>query len=246
MAESWGVTRNNGEPATKDLQMRLILVRHGQSPSNVTQLLDTAAPGPGLTDLGAAQAAALPLALAGESIDAIFASSLVRTQLTAGPLARALVLTVHVRSGLREVGAGDLEMRGDATSVERYLRTAFAWPGGDLGRRMPGAESGTEVLARFDHVVAEMAAGGSHTVAVFSHGAVIRVWTAARAHNLDAAFVATHMLANTGVVALDGDLVTGWHATSWTGAVVEPLQRTEPASSLTARRTAPDATPIAR
>jgi probable phosphoglycerate mutase len=213
--------------------MRLILVRHGQSPSNVSQLLDTAAPGPGLTDLGATQAAALPPALADEAIDAMFASSLVRTQRTAEPLARALGLTVHVRSGLR--------------SVERYLRTAFAWPGGDLGRRMPGAESGTEVLTRFDQVVAEMVASGRHTVAVFSHGAVIRVWTAARAHNVDAAFVATHMLANTGVVVLDGDLVTGWHVTSWTGAVVDPVDRTGPASSWTAvSRTAPDATAIAR
>ena len=225
--------------------MRLILVRHGQSPSNVMHLLDSAAPGPGLTDLGAAQAAAFPLVVAGEAIDAIFASNLVRTQLTAGPLARALAMLV--RPGLREVGAGDLEMRGDATAVEQYLRTAFAWPGGDPGRRMPGVESGTEVLARFDQVVAEMATSGNHTVAVFSHGAVIRVWTAARAHNLDAAFAATHLLANTGAVVLDGVLVTGWHAASWTGAVVEPVDRTEPSWCPTAAaRTACDATAIAR
>ena len=32
--------------------MRLILVRHGQTPSNIERLLDTGAPGPGLTELG--------------------------------------------------------------------------------------------------------------------------------------------------------------------------------------------------
>ena len=32
--------------------MRLLLIRHGQTPSNVLGLLDTAVPGPGLTDLG--------------------------------------------------------------------------------------------------------------------------------------------------------------------------------------------------
>ncbi|MCM1975585.1 histidine phosphatase family protein, partial [Streptomyces sp. G1] len=37
--------------------MRLLLVRHGQTPTNVDYLLDTAVPGPGLTELGLAQAA---------------------------------------------------------------------------------------------------------------------------------------------------------------------------------------------
>jgi broad specificity phosphatase PhoE len=202
--------------------MRLILVRHGQSPSNVAHLLDTAAPGPGLTDLGAVQAAVLPLELVDEGVDAIFASSLARAQLTAGPLARVLGLTVHVRPGLREVAAGDLEMRGDALSVKQYLSTVFGWPDGDLGGRIPGGESGAEVLERFDQVVAEVATGG-RTVAVFSHGAMIRVWTAARAHNVDAIFAATHALANAGVVVLEGDLVSGWHVVSWTGAVVEAV-----------------------
>lgn len=201
--------------------MRLILVRHGQSPSNVRHVVDTAVPGPGLTELGAAQAAALPRALAGEVVDAIYASTQARARLTAGPLARALGLTVRVRHGIREVAAGDLEMRDDAASVERYLSTVFAWPAGDLGLRMPGGEDGAEMLARFDQVVAEVAAGGHRTVLFVSHGAAIRVWTAARAHNVDAAFAATHALANTGVVVLEGDPVAGWHVRSWTGAVVD-------------------------
>ena len=199
--------------------MRLILVRHGQSPSNVRHLLDTAVPGPGLTELGVAQAAALPAALAGVEVDAIYASSLARAQLTAAPLARSLGLAVQVRDGLREVGAGDLEMRGDPDSIDRYLAIVFAWPAGDLGLRMPGGEDGTEVLERFDRVVAEIDAGGNGSAVLVSHGAAIRVWCAARAGNVDARFVATHELANTAVVVLQGDPVTGWHVTSWSGAV---------------------------
>lgn len=65
--------------------MRLLLVRHGQTPSNVEFLLDTAVPGPGLTALGERQAAALPEALADEDIEALYVSTLVRTQLTAAP-----------------------------------------------------------------------------------------------------------------------------------------------------------------
>ena len=200
--------------------MRLILVRHGQSPSNVRHLLDTAVPGPGLTALGATQAAALPAALAGVDVDAIYASNLVRAQQTAGPLARALGLPVRVRAGLREIAAGDLEMRADAASAERYLSTVFGWPSGDRDVRMPGGENGTEVLDRFDRVVAEIAASGSRTAVLVSHGAMIRVWAGARAHNLHPQFTATHALENTAMVVLEGDPPSGWQLTRWAGAVI--------------------------
>ena len=74
--------------------MRLMLIRHGQTPSNVLGLLDTNPPGPGLTDLGIRQAAALPATLAGCRIDAIYASNQPRAQLTAQPLAAARGLPV--------------------------------------------------------------------------------------------------------------------------------------------------------
>ncbi|MGV8966172.1 MAG: histidine phosphatase family protein [Cellulomonas sp.] len=198
--------------------MRLILVRHGQTPSNVRHLLDTGEPGASLTDLGRTQAAALPAALGGERIGIVFASSLARAQETAAPLAKALGLPVLVRAGVREVSAGTFEMRGDVASVERYLATVFAWPAGELGRRMPGGEDGREVLTRFDAVVAEAVAATELAAVVVSHGAVIRVWTSSRAHNLDAAFAATHDLVNAGTVILEGDLALGWRAVSWTGA----------------------------
>lgn len=43
--------------------MRLILIRHGQTPSNVEHFLDTAVPGPGLTELGSQQMAGACAAL---------------------------------------------------------------------------------------------------------------------------------------------------------------------------------------
>ncbi|MFF8726407.1 histidine phosphatase family protein [Streptomyces sp. NPDC015171] len=203
--------------------MRLLLVRHGQTPSNLRHLLDTAVPGPGLTPLGEAQAAALPAALAGEDIEALYASTLIRTQLTAAPLAAARGLDVTVRDGIRELAAGDLEMLpGHTPEAERYMRTAFAWATGDTALRMPGGESGEEALGRYDAVVAEAAASGARCVAMVSHGAAIRVWTAARADNVDVAFAAARPLENTGVVILEGSPSDGWKALSWEGAVVEP------------------------
>ncbi|MFF4833736.1 histidine phosphatase family protein [Streptomyces sp. NPDC001315] len=203
--------------------MRLLLVRHGQTPTNVDYLLDTAVPGPGLTALGEQQAARLPEALAGEDIEAVYASTLVRTQLTAAPLAAARGLDVTVRDGIREVSAGDLEMLpGDSEKGELYMRTVFAWAAGDTALRIPGGESGTEVLARYDAVIAEAADTGAGTVAVVSHGAAIRMWAAARAHNVDIPFAAAHRLENTGVVILEGTPTDGWKALTWAGATVTP------------------------
>ncbi|MEU9733467.1 histidine phosphatase family protein [Streptomyces sp. NPDC048002] len=203
--------------------MRLLLVRHGQTPTNLDYLLDTAVPGPGLTALGEAQAAALPEALAHEDIEALYVSTLRRTQLTAAPLAAARGLEPLVRDGIREITAGELEMLpGDSAQGELYMRTAFSWAAGDTGLRMPGGENGEEVLGRFDEVVAEAARSGAGTVVMVSHGAVIRTWTAARADNVDIAFAAGHRLANTGVVVLEGSPADGFKALSWAGASVAP------------------------
>ncbi len=67
--------------------MRLLLIRHGQTPANVHGILDAEVPGPGLTELGQRQAEALPTALADRGIERLFVSSMLRTQLTAAPLA---------------------------------------------------------------------------------------------------------------------------------------------------------------
>lgn len=204
--------------------MRLILIRHGQTPSNVLGLLDTAPPGPGLTDLGFEQAAAIPQALAGERIDAMFASNLTRTQLTAAPLARARGLAVPVRDGIREVAAGDLEMRGDLDAVHAYLAVVGQWLDGRVDVRMPGGagESAVEVLGRFDSVVDEAATAVpvDGTAVLVSHGAAIRIWAAARSDNLPDNFGAVNNLRNTGVVILDGEPGSGWTAVSWTDAAI--------------------------
>lgn len=195
--------------------MRLLLIRHGQTPSNIGHRLDTAEPGAGLSELGRRQAAAIPQALAGEAIGAIYASTLVRSQQTAAPLAEALGLEVATRSGIREIAAGELEMRSDEESIQRYVDVVFSWPA-DLDSRVPGGESGTEVLARYDEVVAEAARSGLGTVAFVSHGAVIRVWVGIRSTNVDSAFAMEHWLMNTAMVALEGSPEDGWTVVQWT------------------------------
>lgn len=200
--------------------MRLLLIRHGQTSSNVLGLLDTAAPGAALTVLGAEQASAIPGALEGHPVDLIAVSTLIRTQLTAGPLAAARGLTPLIRGGIREISAGRSEMSGDLTAVQAYLSVMGRWMDGNLDEVVPGGEGGHAVLGRFDAVVAEIADTGVTSGVLFSHGAVIRVWTALRCRNLSADFGRANRLGNTGIAVLEGDPESGWIAAEWMGTAI--------------------------
>lgn len=209
--------------------MKLTLIRHGQTPSNVAGALDTAPPGPGLTDLGAAQAAAIPDALAPLRIDRLYASNQLRAQLTAEPLANNRDLPVTVLDGLREIAAGDLEMAIDADAIHTYIGTLFRWLEGDLRARMPGGASGAEFLERYDAAIDAIVAHTTDTdpeaqaVAV-SHGAAIRVWSALRCGQESSLAAGRRHMENTGAVTLQRDngiwRVVNWQQSALGGAAV--------------------------
>jgi len=201
--------------------VRLLQIRHGQTPNNVVGALDTAVPGAGLTGLGRAQAQAVPTQLRHEPITAIYATALTRTQLTAGPLARARDLPVQVRMGLEEVPAGGYEMRSDEEAVHGYAATLFAWMSGRLDVATPGGQDGHTFLARYAAAVRSIAErhGPDETVAVVGHGAAIRVFTAV-ATGMDPDRATELRISNTGLGVLEGDPDAGWRLVRWHG---EPL-----------------------
>jgi broad specificity phosphatase PhoE len=197
--------------------MRLLLVRHGQTHSNIGHALDTAYPGAELTDLGHQQAQRLAASLAGEQVDLVAASTLLRAQQTAAPLAEARGLTVLTLEGLREIGAGDLEMLKDQGSIDTYRRVVVSWATGDLDVEMPGGISGHEFLRRFDEAIQAiegladaLSGGATATSVVISHGAAIRTWIAIRCEGVDVADTASRNLVNTGMLIVDGSTSTGW------------------------------------
>ena len=151
--------------------MRLILVRHGQTTSNVDRLLDTGFPGAPLTEHGHGQAASLVDRLSHEHLDAIHSSDLIRAKQT-------------------------------------------AWFNGELDNRMLGGDSGREFLDRFDATIDTLADRGYDSMAVVSHGAAIRVWTASRALNLPFDVV-SQPIDNTTAITLVGDPKSKWTVESW-------------------------------
>ena len=219
-------------------QVRLLLIRHGQTPSNVDGKLDTAMPGAGLTRLGEIQAQAIPEALANEDVAGVYVSRLMRTQLTAAPLAGVRDVEARLQPGLEEISAGDLEMRSDEEARHTYLHTVASWLLGDLSVRMPGGETGEQFLARYDAAVSEVVESGAETALVVSHGAAIRTWVGQRSLDHGSgrwADVALEPLRNTGCIELEltGD---GWRILDWQthpigGAFLEDPTAEDPTGS---------------
>lgn len=207
--------------STYDEVVRLLLIRHAQTPHNVTGALDTAFPGAGLTDLGVRQAGAVPGVLEADAIAGIYASPLVRTQLTAAPLGRARGMEPSVEEGLEEISAGDFELRNDRDAILGYVHTVAAWVEGDLGRTMPGGHDGHDFLGRYEGALRRIAKAhaADDLAVVFSHGAAIRVFTSI-AVGLGTDQAKDLHIANTGASLLEGHPDTGWELRRW---VSDPL-----------------------
>lgn len=194
--------------------MRLVLVRHGQTSANRSGALDTQRPGRPLDATGLEQARGLARrwdGVVGTPPTSVAVSPLTRTRQTAAPLLRRYGVESVVRAGIREIRAGDLEMDTSVGSIMTYGMNVSTWASGVVGTRMPGAETGSEVLARALPVVAEVCAratraGGQDAVAVVvAHGAISRLLAARLADNVTGALVMAHPLGNARTAVLEWD-----------------------------------------
>ena len=223
--------------AWADGSIVLDFVRHGESGDMA--VVNTLVPGPDLTDTGEQQAQALVNAMSGNGIDDIYASTMIRSQETAAPLAEALHLPINVLSGLNEIDAGIFE--GIPVNVgdlplggALYLLAPLAWTLGldfvpQLGSTVdPNGVAFDEnfsgaVQSIYDGTVGTEA--GTVTDAVFSHEGAIAIWTLMNVNNPDFALVLQELLNTgellpyTGQVVLDGS-PGDWTLVSWDGTPV--------------------------
>lgn len=192
--------------------MRLVLIRHGQTPSNIIRALDTAKPGADLDDTGRTQAAAMATNFVrnvGAPPTHIVVSPLARTRQTAAPLEEKFGLTASVEEGIRELIAGDLEMMNSREALQTYLDTAIAWVRGELDVAMPGGEDGWQTRARFGSVISEACSqawdedGDDAVVAVVAHGALCRVIATTLSNDISVGLVATYPMHNASTSVLE-------------------------------------------
>ncbi|MGE3326152.1 MAG: MSMEG_4193 family putative phosphomutase [Acidimicrobiia bacterium] len=164
-------------PRRPEPPTRVVLVRHGQTPTT-GKLLPGRAPGLHLSDTGRRQAEAVAARLAElKTIDAIYASPLERARETAAPAAKARKMRVQIDKSLLECDFGDwtgaelakLYKLPEWTAVQRY----------PSGFRFPNGESFTEMQTRMVSGVANLVErhrGG--TVVCFSHADPIKALVA--------------------------------------------------------------------
>lgn len=194
----------------------LTLVRHAQSAGNASGLIDSSTPGPVLTELGARQAEAVTAALRGKggTYDALYASTMIRTQQTAQPMAAALHEPILVLPGLREIEAGEYEGSPEAEAASTYFRAPLQWLTGDRSARIPGSIDGNEFDARYDGAIQaiyqDTIGDPDPDVIAYSHGAAIMVWVAMNVRGVDVASFAAAPLQNTGYFVIRGNPADGW------------------------------------
>jgi broad specificity phosphatase PhoE len=215
LAASAVLTTAGGPPPPPSII--LTFVRHAESQGNASGMVDTSVPGPALTPHGQEQAEKAADRLRDNHFDGIYASTMVRTQQTAAPLAADLDEQVEVLPGLREIEAGSYEGRPESDAATGYFQAPASWLAGDRNARIPGSIDGIEFNDRFSGAVQQIYDSGEHNPVAFAHGGSIMVWTMMNVRNPDQSLMSRHPLANTATVVLRGNPIAGWTLIDWDG-----------------------------
>ena len=152
---------------------RILLARHGETDWNRQGRWQGHTDRP-LTATGRRQAEALAARLAGERLDALYASDLARARDTAAAVERTVGIEAVLDPDLREVDVGDVAGLDRAEAREQYPGwfprwwegTDEAYPGGE-----PIAQLFHRAVGAFRRIEA---AHPGQTVAVISHSGIIR------------------------------------------------------------------------
>ncbi|MCV7259453.1 histidine phosphatase family protein [Mycobacterium shimoidei] len=227
--------------AWADDPITLDFVRHGES--GEMDVINNEIPGPGLTPTGVEQADAVADALGQDGIDQIFASTMIRSQETAQPLAETLDMwplpSDHILAGLNEIDAGiyagipvyvgDLPLGGALYLLAPALWTLGLYFVPQLGSSdFNGMAFQDRVNDAIQTIYDESVPTGETGVtnAVFSHEGTIAIWALMNVRNpdfglvLNELFTKGELLPYTGIVEVTGNPDDGWTLVSWDGQPV--------------------------
>lgn len=152
----------------------LLLIRHGENEYTRTGRLAGWTPGVRLNEAGRAQAQNVAERLSAVPIQAVYSSPLERARETARPLADQKRLPVQILAGVAEVRYGSWQGRSlKSLGRTRLWRTVQALPS---AMQFPDGETFRAVQVRaVEAVEALVRAHPRHTIAVFSHGDVVKL-----------------------------------------------------------------------
>lgn len=154
---------------------RLILIRHGETDWNAEGRWQGQIDVP-LNEKGREHARRLATELAGEGIQALFASDLSRALETAQPLAEALNLPIQTDARLREINQGDWQGLLVTEIQARYAELFQMRTDNPHSIAPPGGETVPQVQERVVQALDEIIRRHpQETVAIVAHGFVIAV-----------------------------------------------------------------------
>ncbi|HEY5314839.1 MAG TPA: histidine phosphatase family protein [Pirellulales bacterium] len=152
--------------------MILYLIRHGESTFNAEGRIQGQLNSP-LSPLGLRQSQALAAAFAGQKIDAVYSSPLVRAMQTAGPVAETLGLALRTDDRLLELNAGVFQGLTWAEINQRLPAEGDAWKSQNPDYRIPGGESRRDLMRRGQAALESIREAGHSRVIVVSHGGLL-------------------------------------------------------------------------
>jgi broad specificity phosphatase PhoE len=204
-----------GSPQARSIT--LTFIRHAQSEANATGILNTEVPGPSLSPEGKGQAEQLAHDVARNNFDAVYASTMVRTQQTAAPLAAELGKQVEVLQGIQEINAGWYNGQPMSIGAQPYMAAMKDWLNGDRQDAIPGSIDGKQFNDAFTAAIRKVYDSGHAKPVVFSHGMAIMVWTLMNTMNGKDSLFTSHPLPNVGRVVITGNPTDGWKLVEWDG-----------------------------
>ncbi|MCM3875347.1 MAG: histidine phosphatase family protein [Thermoanaerobaculia bacterium] len=156
--------------------MLVRLVRHGESEGNFAGSLQGSRFDTPLSETGRRQAECLAARLAGEQIDAVWASPMIRARETAAAVAAVLGLGVSLDPDLVEFDWGAWSGRPYDGEVEKEVSGVRArWRAGETELSPSGGESPARVALRADRFLARLLSSGPRAPLVVAHGRFNRI-----------------------------------------------------------------------
>lgn len=153
---------------------RIIMVRHGQSESNVRKTFTGQLNAP-LTEVGRMQAQRMAEYLDQYRIDRIYASSLDRAVETAQAIAQRQNCSVEKQDALREMNSGLWQGLTFEAIAEKYPQTYAVWRT-NIGKATPeGGETCEELFSRVTEFFKNVLETPDETICLVCHAIPIRM-----------------------------------------------------------------------
>ena len=156
--------------------MLVRIARHGESEGNFAGSLQGSRFDTPLSARGSRQAEYLAIRLAGEAIDAVWASPLIRARETAAIVAAPLGLGVSLDADLVEFDWGVWSGRPYDGAIEKEVSGVRArWRAGETELSPAGGESPARTVVRADRFLARLHASGARATLIVAHGRFNRI-----------------------------------------------------------------------